>query len=42
MYPTAFGHRGDSEKSDKDGIVRITISDDKSPERKELKSLFEN
>lgn len=42
MYPTAFGHRGDAEKSDKDGIVRITISDDKSPERKELKSLFEN
>ena len=42
MYPTAFGYRGDAEKSDKDGIVRITISDDKSPERKELKSLFEN
>lgn len=42
MYPTAFGYRGNAEKSDKDGIVRITISDDKSPERKELKSLFEN
>lgn len=42
MYPTVFGYRGDAEKSDKDGIVRITISDDKSPERKELKSLFEN
>lgn len=42
MYPTAFGYRGNAEKSDKDGIIRITISDDKSPERKELKSLFEN
>lgn len=42
MYLTVFGYRGNAEKSDKDGIVRITISDDKSPERKELKSLFEN
>lgn len=42
IYLTVFGYRGNAEKSDKDGIVRITISDDKSPERKELKSLFEN
>lgn len=42
MYKEAFGHCGKIEKSDKDGMVRITISDDKNKEREELKSLFSN
>ena len=40
MYKEIFGHRGKIEKSDKDGMVRITISDDKNEEREQLKSLF--
>lgn len=40
MYKEIFGHRGKIEKSDKDGMVRITISDDKNEKRKQLKSLF--
>lgn len=41
-YKEAFGHHGQVQETDKDGMVRITISDDKSPERKELKALFDN
>lgn len=40
MYKEIFGHRGKIEKSDKDGMVRITISDDKNEKREQLKSLF--
>lgn len=40
MYKEIFGHRGKIEKSDKNGMVRITISDDKNEEREQLKSLF--
>ena len=42
MYKTVFGYNGKPYNSDKDGLVRITISDDKSPERTALKSLFTN
>lgn len=42
MYNEAFGHHGQVQETDKEGMVRITISDDKSPEREELKALFDN
>lgn len=42
MYKESFGHHGQVQTTDKEGMVRITISDDKSPEREELKALFGN
>lgn len=42
MYKTVFGYNGKPSDADKDGLVRITISDDKSPERTALKNLFTN
>ena len=42
MYKTVFGYNGKPYNSDKDGLVRITISDDNSPERTALKNLFNN
>lgn len=42
MYKEAFGHRGQVQTTDTEGMVRITNSDDKSPEREELKALFDN
>lgn len=40
MYKTLYGYNGKPKPADKDGIVRITISDDNSPERTDLKNLF--
>ena len=40
MYKTLYGYNGKPKTADKDGIVRITISDDNSPERTDLKNLF--
>lgn len=40
MYKTLYGYNGKPKTADKDGIVRITISDDNSPERMDLKNLF--
>lgn len=42
MYKTLFGHKGKESDANKDGLVRITISDDTSPERTALQSLFNN
>lgn len=42
MYKTVFGYNGKPKSADIDGLVRITISDDDSPERTALKSLFTN
>lgn len=42
MYKTVFGYNGKPSDADKDGLVRITISDDNSPERTALKNLFTN
>lgn len=42
MYQTLFGHNGKPSNANKDGLVRITISDDTSPERTELQNLFNN
>lgn len=42
MYKTVFGYNGKPKSADIDGLVRITISDDNSPERTALKSLFTN
>lgn len=42
MYQTLFGHNGKPLNANKDGLVRITISDDNSPERTALKNLFSN
>ena len=42
MYKTVFGYNGKPKSVDIDGLVRITISDDNSPERTALKSLFTN
>lgn len=42
MYKTVFGYNGKPSDADKDGLVRITISDDDSPERTALKNLFNN
>lgn len=41
-YKTLFGHKGKESDADIDGLVRITISDDNSPERTALKNLFSN
>ena len=41
-YKTLFGHKGKESDADIDGLVRITISDDNSPERTALQSLFTN
>lgn len=41
-YKTLFGHKGKESDTDIDGLVRITISDDNSPERTALQSLFTN
>lgn len=41
-YKTLFGHKGKESDADIDGLVRITISDDNSPERTALQSLFSN
>lgn len=40
MYKTLFDYNGKPLNSNKDGLVRITISDDNSPERMDLKNLF--
>ena len=40
MYKTLYGYNGKPKTADKDGLVRITISDDNSPERMDLKNLF--
>lgn len=42
MYKTVFGYNGKPKSANIDGLVRITISDDNSPERNALKSLFTN
>ena len=42
MYKTLFDYKGKPKTADIDGLVRITISDDNSPERTALKSLFTN
>ena len=42
MYKTVFGYNGKPQAADIDGLVRITISDDNSPERTALKNLFTN
>lgn len=42
MYKTVFGYNGKPKSANIDGLVRITISDDNSPERTALKSLFTN
>ena len=42
MYKTVFGYNGKPKSADIDGLVRITISDDNSPERNALKNLFTN
>lgn len=42
IYNSAFGYKGKpSKKANKDGLVRITISEDTNSERTELKKLFE-
>ena len=41
-YKTLFGHKGKESDADIDGLVRITISDDNSPKRTALQSLFTN
>lgn len=41
-YKTLFGYKGKESDADIDGLVRITISDDNSPERTALQSLFTN
>ena len=40
MYKTLFGQNGKPKPADKDGLVRITISNDNSPERTALQNLF--
>ena len=42
MYKTVFGYNGKPKSANIDGLVRITIGDDNSPERNALKSLFTN
>lgn len=42
MYKTLLDYKGKPKTADIDGLVRITISDDTSPERTALKSLFTN
>lgn len=42
MYKTLYGYNGKPKTTDKDGLVRITISDDTSPERTALQNLFNN
>ena len=40
MYKTLFDYNGKPKPADKDGLVRITISNDNSPERTALQNLF--